>query len=94
MSHLKIKRQVSKTAIMFPHPVPVGMIDLYMRDSLPFDAAIASVEVKFVNLTHDEYDRLHESCMNERFPNRAKRTVDPYALDLELPKIGMKGGAR
>lgn len=94
MSHLKVKRQVSKTAIMFPHPVPIGMIDLYMRDSLPFDAAIASVEVKFVNLTSDEYDRLHKACMNERFPNRAKKEGDQYALDLELPKIGMTGGVR
>ena len=94
MKHLKIRRPVSKTAITLPHPVTVGMIDLYMRDSLPFDAAIASVEVKFVNLTHDEYDRLHEACMNERFPDRAKKAVDPYALDLEIPKIGMKGGVR
>ena len=91
MSHLKIKRQVSKTAITLPHPVPVGMIEFYIRDSLPFDAAIASVEVKFVNLTHDEYDRLHDACMNERFPDRAKKAVDPYALELELPKIELKG---
>lgn len=94
MGHLKIKRQITKSTVVFPHLIPAGMIDIYLRDSLPFDAAIASVEVKFTNLTHDEYELLHEACMNERFPKSAKKAVDPYALDLELPKIGMKGGVR
>ena len=86
----RIKRQVTKSTVTFPHLVPVAMIDIYLRDSLPFDAAIAQVEVKFATLTHYEYESLREACMNERFPRRAK-TVDPSALDLELPKIGMKG---
>ena len=87
----RIKRQVTKSTVSFPHLVPVGMIDLYLRDSLPFDAAIAQVEVKFATLKHDEYEFLHEACMNERFPNRAKKAVSPYALELELPKIELKG---
>ena len=87
----RIKRQVTKSTVTFPHLVPVGMIDIYLRDSLPYDAAIAQVEVKFATLTHSEYEFLHEACLNERFPSRAKKTVDPSALDLELPKIEMKG---
>lgn len=90
----RIKRQVTKSTVTFPHLVPIGMIDVYLRDSLPFNAAIASVEVKFATLSHEEYDFLNEACWNERYPKREKNTAGPYALDLELPKIGMKGEVR
>ena len=77
----RIKHQVTKSTVTFPHLVPVGMIDIYLRDSLPFDAAIAQVEVKFATLTHSEYEFLHEACLNERFPSRAKKpSIHPRSI--------------
>lgn len=90
----KIKRQVSKTSIVFPHLVPTSMVDTYLRKSMPYHAAIASVEVRFVSLEDNEYDMLHEACMAECYPSRERPVVDPYALELDLPKLGMKGGAK
>ena len=87
----RIKRQVTKSTVTFPHLVPIGMIDVYLRDSLPFNAAIAQVEVKFATLSHGEYDFLHDACWNERYPKCEKNTAGPNALDLELPKIELKG---
>lgn len=90
----KIKRQISKTSIIFPHLVTVGLIDEYLRKSMPYHAAIASVEVRFVSLNDKEHDALNEACMAECYPSSRHPSVDPYALDLDLPKLGMKGGAR
>lgn len=95
MNRKPIKRQISKTSIIFPHLVTVGMIDEYIRKSMPYHAAIASVEVRFVTLDDAEHEALNEACMNECYPSRrSSPTVDPYALDLDLPKLGMKGGAK
>ena len=91
MNKKKISRQVSKTSIVFPHLVPVYLVDEYLRKSLPNGAAIHSMEVKFASLDFDEIDTLREACYAELFPHANKAPViDPYALDLELPKLGMK----
>lgn len=89
----KIKRQISKTSIIFPHLVTVQMMDEYLRKSMPYHAAIASVEVRFVSLNYKEHEALHKACMDECYPSSRHPTVDPYALDLDLPKLAMKGGA-
>lgn len=91
---VKAKRAISKTSVVFPHLVPTSLMDTYLHKSMPYHAAIASIEVRFVTLDDDEYDALHDACMNECFPRQRKPTVDPYALDLELPKLGMKGGVK
>lgn len=91
MKKQKITRQVSKTSIVFPHLVPVSLIDEYLRKSLSHGAAIHSVEVKFVSLDFDEIDTLRNACYAELYPHAHKApAIDPYALDLELPKLGMK----
>lgn len=94
MKRKTIRRQVSKTSIVFPHLVPVNLFDNYVQKSLPWRAVIASVEVRFTQLTDVEYDALHEACMQELYPSVHKPPRDPYALDLDLPKLGMKGGAK
>lgn len=86
-----IKRQVSKTSIVLPHLVPINLIDNYMQKSLPWRAVIASVEVRFTQLEDVEYDALHEACMQELYPRSHKQsTINPCAIDLDLPKLGMK----
>lgn len=99
MKSKTIKRQISKTSIIFPHLVPINLFDNYVQKSLPWRAVIASVEVRFTQLTDDEYDALYEACMQELYPSdykppRDPYARDPYALDLDLPKLGMKGGAK
>lgn len=89
-----IRRQVSKTSIVFPRLVPVNLFDNYVQKSLPWRAVIASVEVRFTQLTAEEYDALHDACMQELYPSCHKPPRDPYALDLDLPKLAMKGGAK
>lgn len=74
-----IKRQVSKTSIVLPHLVPINLIDNYMQKSLPWRAVIASVEVRFTQLEDVEYDGSHKQS-----------TINPCAIDLDLPKLGMK----
>lgn len=90
MSKQKITRQVSKTSIVFPHLVPVSLVDEYLRKSLPHGAAIHSMEVKFASLNYDEIDALRDACYAELYPHATKPAIDPYALDLELPKLEMK----
>ena len=91
MKKKKISRQVSKTSIVFPHLVPVSLVDEYLRKSLPHGAAIHSMEVKFASLDFGEIDALRDACYAELYPNAHKApAIDPYALDLELPKLGMK----
>lgn len=91
MKKQKITRQVSKTSIVFPHLVPVSLVDEYMRKSLPHGAAIHSMEVKFASLNYDEIDALRDACYAELYPHAHNApAIDPYALDLELPKLGMK----
>lgn len=91
MSKKKIPFQASKTSIVFPHLVPVSLVDEYLRKSLPHGAAIYSMEVKFASLNYDEIDALRDACYAELYPHAHKApAIDPYALDLELPKLGMK----
>ena len=90
MSKQKITRQVSKTSIVFPHLVPVSLVDEHPRKSLPHGAAIHSREVKFASLNYHELDALRDACYAELYPHATKPAIDPYALDLELPKLGMK----
>lgn len=94
MKRKTIKRQVSKVSIVFPHLVPVNLFDNYVQKSLPWRAVIDSVEVRFTQLTDVEYDALHEACMQELYPRSTTASSrDPYALDLDLPKLEMNGGA-
>ena len=87
--------QIVKMSVNFPHLVPPSMIDDYLEKSMPFWAGIKSVEVKYVPLSKEEYDYLHDACRNELWPSpNNMQTVDPYAIEIDLPKLGLKGGAK
>ena len=88
MKPAKIK--TSKSTINFQYPVPVNLIDEYLNKLLPFHAVITKVEVKFAVLNDDEYDLLHEACMEECYPSARRHQTEARTLSLEQLKLGMK----
>ena len=89
----KRKYQISKMTVAFPHPVPASLIERYLSKSMPFYAAIESVEVRFAALSLEEYDVLYNACMEECYPSRQTRTSPRHSLDVDQLKLGF-GGAR
>ena len=88
------RHQMVKMSVNFPHLIPPSLIDDYLEKSMPFWAGIKSVDVRYVSLSKAEYDYLHDACMHELWPSRDMPSVDPYAIDIDLPKLGLKGGAK
>lgn len=89
----KRKYQISKTTVAFPHPVPASLIERYLSKSMPFHAAIESVEVRFASLSQEEYDVLYDACMEECYPSRQPRARTRSSLGLDQLKLGF-GGAK
>lgn len=87
----EFNRKSSRTTVALPHPVPLGLLNVYLEKSVPYRSAIVSVDVKFIALTDPEFDALHDACMEECFPrSHAKASPDNRVLDLDKFKIEMK----
>ncbi len=93
MKNRNSSHQVLKTSVTFPHLVPVRLLERYLCGSMPFNTAIKSIDVKFTVLTDDEDRALWEACMSECYPS-SKNPAPRRAIDIDLPRLGMKGGAR
>ena len=70
--------------------MPYSLIDEYIRKHMPFHAVITKVDVEFAVLNDDEYDLLHEACMEECYPSARRHQTEARTLSLEQLKLGMK----
>lgn len=81
-------RMVSKATVRLQHPVPLTLLPDYLNRAVPRFVAVRSVVVEYAALSCDEYDALHNACMDELFPRTKTAAPAPIApqVTLRAPK--------